>query len=251
MAARIKKGDAEARTRLVEANLRFVITIARQYENRGLPLEDLIGAGNLGLIVAAERFDGTRGFRFISFAVWWIRQAVQRTLKDHSQAVRLPSHRVDLLQRIYRCMNVNYQGTSRWPDVEEIAEELGISLEMVQDTLATARHTVSLDAAFGEEDTGSLMAMIADETEKRPDAVFVQNSLREEIGAAVGSLDERESEVIRLYYGLDGTPSMNLTEIGVRFGLTRERIRQIREKALRRLRNPKRSERLIPYADEV
>ena len=251
LAARIRKGDAQARAELVEANLRFVITVAFKYQNRGIPLEDLISAGNLGLIVAAERFDGTRGFKFITYAVWWIRQSIQHTLKEYSRLVRLPSNRVDLLQRIYRYVSAQHPETSRWPGEEEIAEELGVSLEMVKDTLAKGRHTVSLDATFGEEGSATLMATVADESEEPPDALLMRNSLQKDIGAALESLDGRESLIIRLYYGLDGTQSMNLAEIGTKFGLTRERIRQIKEKALRRLRHPRRSRRLMAYAEET
>ena len=251
LAARIRKGDAPARAKLVEANLRFVITIARQYQNEWIPLEDLISAGNLGLIAAAERFDGTRGFKFISYAVWWVRQSILQTLKEHSRLVRLPLNRVDLLQRIYRHLDAQHQESSRWPDAGEIAETLGISLGMVKGTLAGGRRAVSLDAAFGEEDSASLLATIADETEEPPDASLIRTSLQKDIEAALGSLDEREGEIIRLYYGLDGTQSMNLKEIGDKFGLTRERIRQIKEKALRKLRSPRRSRKLMAHADEV
>ena len=251
LAARISKGDAEARAKLVEANLRFVITIARQYRNRGVALEDLISAGNLGLIVAAERFDGARGFKFISYAVWWIRQSIQQTLKEQSRLVRLPANRVDLLNRIFQYAIGQYQETCLWPDPEEIAGELGISPEMVKDTLARGRRILSLDAPLEEEEAASLLATVADETEETPDSALMRHSLQEEVEAALGSLDERESEIIRLYYGLDGAQSMNLAEIGSKFGLSRERIRQIKEKALRKLRNPKRSRRLIPYVNEV
>ena len=251
LASRIGRGDAEARAKLVEANLRFVITIARQYRNQGVPLEDLIGAGNLGLIVAAERFDGARGFKFISYAVWWIRQAIQQTLREHSRLVRLPSNRAGLLHRIFQYAVSQYQETCLWPDPEEIAGELGISPEMVKDTLAGGRRILSLDAPLEEEDTASLLRTVADETEEMPDSALMRHSLQEAIEAALGSLDERESEIIRLYYGLDGTQPVNLKEIGDKFGLSRERIRQIKEKALRKLRHPRRSRRLIPYADEA
>ena len=251
LASRIRRGDGKARNELVEANLRFVITMALKYQNRGVPLEDLVNVGNIGLITAAERFDGTRGFKFISYAVWWVRQSILQALKEGSRVVRLPSNRVELLRRIYRYANDQHQETSCWPDPEEIAEELDVSLEMVKDTLARGRHTLSLDATFGEDDTASLMSTVADESEEPPDVALMRNSLQEEIGTALESLDGRESQIIRLYYGLGGTQSMNLAEIGAQFGLTRERIRQIKEKALRKLRSPKRSRRLIPYAGEV
>ncbi|MDP6775328.1 MAG: RNA polymerase sigma factor RpoD/SigA [Candidatus Latescibacteria bacterium] len=251
LASRIRQGDGNARNELVEANLRFVITMALKYQGRGVPLEDLVNVGNIGLITAAERFDGTRGFKFISYAVWWVRQSILQALKEGSRVVRLPSNRVELLRRIYRYANDQHQETSCWPDPEEIAEALDVSLDMVKDTLARGRHTVSLDATFGEDDTASLMATVADESEEPPDVALMRDSLRDEIGIALESLDGRESQIIRLYYGLGGIQPLNLAEIGVKFGLTRERIRQIKEKALRKLRSPKRSRRLIPYAGEV
>ena len=251
LASRIRQGDGNARNELVEANLRFVITMALKYQGRGVPLEDLVNVGNIGLITAAERFDGTRGFKFISYAVWWVRQSILQALKEGSRVVRLPSNRVELLRRIYRYANDQHQETSCWPDPEEIAEALDVSLDMVKDPLARGRHTVSLDATFGEDDTASLMATVADESEEPPDVALMRDSLRDEIGIALESLDGRESQIIRLYYGLGGIQPLNLAEIGVKFGLTRERIRQIKEKALRKLRSPKRSRRLIPYAGEV
>ena len=246
LASRIKKGDLKARAKLVEANLRFVIWIARRYHQSGLPLEDLISAGNLGLITAAERFDETRGFKFISYAVWWIRQSIQWTLKEHSRLVRLPANRIDLLQRIYQYVKNQQHG----PDEEDIAKELGVSLEMVKDTLVKGQRILSLDATIGEDDKTSLMAMVADEQQESPDTQLIRNSLKAAVEAALDALDEREQEIIRLYYGLDGERGMNLEEIGSQFGLTRERIRQIKEKALRKLRNPKRAQKLMPYYSE-
>ena len=251
LASRIKRGDGDARNKLVEANLRFVITMALKYQHRGVPLEDLVNVGNMGLITAAERFDGTRGFKFISYAVWWVRQSILRALKENARLVRLPSNRVELLRRIYLYSDTQRQETSRWPDPEEIAEEMGVSLALVKDTLAKGRHTVSLDATFGEDNTASLMTTIADETAEPADAQLMRNSLHEEIETALGSLDKREGEIVSLYFGLDGTGGLNLTEIGARYGLTRERIRQIRDQALGRLRNPKRARRLMPYTEET
>ncbi|MDP6780049.1 MAG: RNA polymerase sigma factor RpoD/SigA [Candidatus Latescibacteria bacterium] len=248
LAERIQEGDVEARAELVMANLRFVIAIARQYQGRWLPIEDLISIGNLGLISAAERFDGTRGVKFISYAVWWIRQA----LSEQSRIVRLPGNQVDLLRRISEFGEAQYQETASWPAPEHTARALGVPLETVQETLARNQHTLSLDAALGdEEDSASLIDVIADETEEPPDADLARRYLEEEIGTAMGCLDERETEVIGLYYGLAGREAMNLGEIGRKFGLTRERIRQIRDKALNKLRNPARARRLKPYADEL
>lgn len=250
LAQRIKKGDLKARATLVEANLRFVITVARDYQNQGVPLVDLISAGNLGLITAAERFDETKGFKFISYAVWWIRQAILQTLAEHSRIVRLPLNRVDLLRRISRYTSTKQQETTIRPQEEEIAEELGISVEQVADTLASGQRILSLDATLGEGDENSLMEIMPDATQESPDTMAMRNSLEHEIEAALDTLDEREQQVIRLYFGIGGNREMTLEEIGSQFRLTRERVRQIKEKALRKLRHPTRGRKLMPYADE-
>ena len=250
LACRIKKGDLEARAKLVEANLRFVITVAREYQNQGVPLVDLISAGNIGLITAAERFDETKGFKFISYAVWWIRQSILQTLAEHSRVVRLPLNRVDLLRRIARYTNSRQQETSARPPEEEIAEELGISVEQVVDTLNSGQRILSLDATFGDDDENSLLEIMPDENQEAPDTLMLKSSLEEEIEAALSTLDEREQKVIKLYFGLGGSIEMTLEEIGEQFGLTRERVRQIKEKALRKLRHPTRGRKLIPYSDE-
>lgn len=251
LARRIKKGDMEARAKLVEANLRFVITVAREYQNQGVPLVDLISAGNIGLITAAERFDETKGFKFISYAVWWIRQSILQTLAEHSRVVRLPLNRVDLLRRISRYTNSRQQETSARPAEEEIAEELGISVEQVVDTLTSGQRILSLDATFGDDDENSLLEIMPDENQESPDTLLLKNALEEEIETALSTLEEREQEVIRLYFGLGGSPEMTLEEIGIQFRLTRERVRQIKEKALRKLRHPTRGRKLIPYSDET
>lgn len=251
LAKRIKKGDLEARAKLVEANLRFVITVAREYQNQGVPLVDLISAGNIGLIVAAERFDETRGFKFISYAVWWIRQSILQTLAEHSRVVRLPLNRVDLLRRIARYTNSKQQETSAKPKEEEIAEELGITVEQVVDTLSTEQRVLSLDATFGDDDENSLLEIMADDNQESPDEMMLKNSLEYEIHAALDTLDDREKEVIRLYFGLSGEPEMTLEEIGLQFHLTRERVRQIKEKALRKLRHPTRGRKLISFSEST
>jgi RNA polymerase primary sigma factor len=248
LARRIRKGDMDARAKLVEANLRFVITVARKYQNQGVPLVDLISAGNVGLITAAERFDETKGFKFISYAVWWIRQGILQTLAEHSRVVRLPLNRVDLLRRISRYTNSRQQETSLRPDEEEVAEELGISVEQVVDTLTSGQRILSLDATFGDDDANSLLEIMPDENQESPDRMMLKNSLEFEIGAALDTLEDREREVIRLYFGLGGSTEMTLEEIGVQFRLTRERVRQIKEKALGKLRHPTRGRRLIPYS---
>ncbi|MCZ6632890.1 MAG: RNA polymerase sigma factor RpoD/SigA [bacterium] len=250
LAIRIKKGDLKARAKLVEANLRFVITVAREYPNQGVPLVDLISAGNIGLITAAERFDETKGFKFISYAVWWIRQSILQTLAEHSRVVRLPLNRVDLLRRISRYTNNRQQETSSRPAEEEIAEELGITTEQVVDTLTSGQRVLSLDATFGDDDENSLLEIMPDRTQEAPDEQALRNSLEDEIAAALDSLDDREREVIRLYFGLGGVQEMTLEEIGMQFRLTRERVRQIKEKALRKLRHPTRGRKLIAYTEE-
>ena len=251
LAQRIKKGDLEARAKLVEANLRFVITVAREYQNQGVPLVDLISAGNIGLIVAAERFDETKGFKFISYAVWWIRQSILQTLAEQSRVVRLPLNRVDLLRRIARYTNSKQQETSSKPQEEEIAEELGITVEQVVDTLSTGQRVLSLDATFGDDDENSLLEIVADDNQAPPDEMMLKNSLDYEIHAALDTLDDREKEVIKLYFGLSGEPEMTLEEIGLQFHLTRERVRQIKEKALRKLRHPTRGRKLISFSDSA
>ena len=251
LARRIKKGDMKARAKLVEANLRFVITVAGKYQNRGLSLAELISAGNIGLVTAADRFDETKGFKFISYAVWWIRQSIQQTLAEHPRMVRLPMNRVELLQRIYRYTKSQQQDASHLSTEEEIAKELGVSLEMVQDTLRLAENVWSLDATFGDDDERSLMDRMADENQEPPDTQLMENSLKAEVEAVLDTLEERERKIITFYYGLDGAPAMTLGEIGNQFGLTRERIRQIKEKALQKLRYPNRARKLMPYAEEI
>ncbi len=250
LAQRIKKGDLKARATLVEANLRFVITVARDYQNQGVPLVDLISSGNLGLITAAERFDETKGFKFISYAVWWIRQSILQTLAEHSRIVRLPLNRVDLLRRISRYTNTRQQETTIRPQEEEIADELGLTVEQVMDTLASGQRILSLDATLGEGEDNSLLEIMPDATQESPDTMAMRNSLEHEIESALETLDEREQQVIRLYFGIGGNRELTLEEIGSQFRLTRERVRQIKEKALRKLRHPTRGRKLMPYAEE-
>ena len=250
LAVRIRKGDQEARAKLIEANLRFVITVAYEYQNQGVPLVDLISAGNVGLITAAERFDETRGFKFISYAVWWIRQSILQTLAEHARVVRLPLNRVELLRRISRCKNNQKQEPSTRTAEEEIAEELDISVEQVTDILTSGQRTLSLDTSLGDGEN-SLLEMMPDNSQESPDAMALRNTLKAEISSALSTLDEREQKVIRLYFGLGGGAEMTLEEIGKQFRLTRERIRQIKEKALRKLRHPTRGRKLMPYAEDT
>lgn len=249
LAKKIHKGCQRSRDKLVAANLRFVVSVAREYQSHGVPMADLISAGNMGLMTAAERFDGTRGFKFISYAVWWIRQAIHQCLAQDSRVVRLPINRIDLLHNISKVSRKLRQATEVEPEPETVAKELGVSVEMVQDTLLRARDVWSLDASFREEDDHSLFHVLPDETQKSPDAEVVQNSVREQVRDVLTSLDDRETEVLRLYFGLDGEEPLTLEEIGVRFDLTRERVRQIKEKALRRLRHPRRRSQLEPLLE--
>ncbi len=251
LAVRIHKGDQKARATLIEANLRFVITVAYEYQNQGVPLVDLISAGNVGLITAAERFDETRGFKFISYAVWWIRQSILQTLAEHARVVRLPLNRVELLRRISRYKSSRQHETSRRTAEEEIAAELDIPVEQVTDILTSGQRTLSLDTSLGDGEN-SLLEMMPDNSQESPDAMALRNTLKDEISSALSTLDEREQKVIRLYFGLGGGGAeMTLEEIGKQFRLTRERIRQIKEKALRKLRHPTRGRKLMPYAEDA
>ena len=250
LAVRIREGDQKARAKLIEANLRFVITVAYEYQNQGVPLVDLISSGNVGLITAAERFDETRGFKFISYAVWWIRQSILQTLAEHARVVRLPLNRVELLRRISRCKNNQKQEPSTRTAEEEIAEELDIPVEQVTDILTSGQRTLSLDTSLGDGEN-SLLEMMPDNSQEAPDEMTLRNTLKDEISSALSTLDEREQKVIRLYFGLGGGTEMTLEEIGKQFRLTRERIRQIKEKALRKLRHPTRGRKLMPYADDT
>ena len=245
----IKKGNQRARDQLVGANLRFVVSVAREYQNHGVPLADLISAGNVGLMTAAERFDGTRGFKFISYAVWWIRQAIHQSLAQDSRVVRLPINRIDLLHNISKISRELRQNTESEPEPEVIAKELGVSEEMVKDTLMRARDVWSLDASFKEDDDHSLMNILPDTSQQAPDTEVVEDSVKIQVEEVLESLDAREQEVLRLYFGLGDDEPMTLEEIGVRFNLTRERVRQIKEKALRRLRHPRRRALLEPLME--
>ena len=251
LAQRIRKGDQRARDTLVAANLRFVVSVARDYQNHGVPLADLISAGNMGLMTAAERFDGARGFKFISYAVWWIRQAIHQSLAQDSRVVRLPINRIDLLHNISKVSRELRQSEEADPEPETIAEKLGVSVEMVKDTLLRARDVWSLDASFREDDDHSLLHVIPDNNQKAPDIEVVDESVRDQVEMVLDTLDDRESEVLRLYFGLGDEESMTLEEIGARFSLTRERVRQIKEKALRRLRHPRRRTQLEPLLESA
>ena len=236
LAQQIRKGDRKALERLTKANLRFVVSVAKQYQNQGLTLPDLINEGNVGLIKAAEKFDETRGFKFISYAVWWIRQSILQAIAEQSRIVRLPLNQVGSVNKINKALNKFEQENERRPSVEEIAASTDIPEDKVDDALkANSRH-VSVDAPFSDDDGGSMLDIMTDTNAPSVDKELLMESLREELRKVLGTLKERERLVIKDYYGID-TEDKTLDEIGSRYGLTRERVRQIREKAIRKLRN--------------
>lgn len=247
LARRIKKGDQKALEKLTKANLRFVVSVAKQYQNQGLSLGDLINEGNLGLIKAAKRFDETRGFKFISYAVWWIRQSILQALAEQSRIVRLPLNRVGALNKIGKAFSTLEQEFEREPSASELAEELDMSLFEVADTLKISGRHLSMDAPFAQGEDNRLLDVIQDERIPLPDNELMKESLSKEVERALGTLTEREAEVIRLYFGLGREHSLTLEEIGEKFQLTRERVRQIKEKAIRRLRHTTRSKALRAY----
>lgn len=247
LARKIKQGDKRALEKLTKANLRFVVSVAKQYQNQGLSLADLINEGNIGLIKAAKRFDETRGFKFISYAVWWIRQAILQALAEQSRIVRLPLNRVGTLHKIGKASSRLEQGLGRLPSPNEIAKELELTENEVADTLKISNTHLSLDAPFSVSEDNSLIDVLEDEFQPSPDEALLSNSLRIEIEKALDSLTPREAEVINLYFGLHHEKALTLEEIGARFSLTRERVRQIKEKAIRRLRHASRSRSLRAY----
>ena len=249
LAREIKQGDEDARNQLVEANLRFVVSVAKEYQNRGVPLADLISAGNMGLITAAERFDEDKGFKFISYAVWWIRQAILQTLAEQSRTVRLPLNKIGLLYKISKASRALQQERADDPNPEEIARQLDVPLHEVKETLMCGRSVRSLDAAFKDEEDQSLLDVLPDDRQESPENHVMHGCLRGQIDSALGGLAGREGEILRLYFGLDGEEPMTLDQIGARFGLTRERVRQIKEKALHRLRHPSRCDQLRTYSN--
>ncbi len=247
LAKSIKKGDKGARNKLVNANLRFVVSIAKNYYNKGVPLNDLISAGNVGLITAAERFDETKGFKFISYGVWWIRQAILQTLAEQSRVVRLPLNRVGLLHKIFKVSNALQGDSPHSTDTERIAKELNITPEEVKNALISGQTARSLDAPFSDDDENCLLDILSNDQQLTPDDLMLENALKDQIESVLETLREREAEIIKLYFGLDGQEPMTLDQIGVKFKLTRERVRQIKEVALQKLRHPKRQSKLKPY----
>lgn len=249
LAKRIKEGDEEALEKLTRANLRFVVSVAKQYQNQGLSLPDLINEGNLGLIKAARRFDETRGFKFISYAVWWIRQSILQALAEQSRIVRLPLNQVGSLNKINKAYSKLEQEHEREPSTEELAEATDIPIEKVADTLRVSGKHISIDAPLiaGEEST--LVEVIPNTDSPSADATLMKESLEREVDRALSTLTERERDVIKLFYGIGAAHPLTLEEIGDKFNLTRERVRQIKEKAIRRLRHSSRSKLLLPYLD--
>ena len=248
VAGRIRDGDEDALSSLVNANLRFVVSVAKGYQNLGLPLSDLINEGNLGLMVAARRFDGSKGFKFISYAVWWIRQSILQALAEQSRIVRLPLNRIGELTRANKVLTKLEQKLGRPPEVEEIAEELDVKPTDMDLLLRLAQRPVSLETPCDEgEPDRCLGDLLPDDNLPACDDVLSDDELRGEIQTAMGALTEGEGRVLRMYYGLDGQAPMTLEEIGTYVGRTRERVRQIKEKGLQKLRHPNRSEVLKEY----
>jgi RNA polymerase primary sigma factor len=251
LAARIQEGDMVARDELVNANLRFVIDVAKNYQNRGLSLSDLISAGNVGLLTAAERFDGTKGYKFISYAVWWIKQSILQSIAEHARTVRLPLNKLSLLKDISKASRKLGQGRESEPAIEEIARELDMPEQEILDTMMSARSVRSLDESFEEDDERSLLNILSDENQATPDSHVLETSARAQLEEVLESLDERELRIIRLYFGLDGSESLTLEQIGGLMGLTRERVRQLKERALGKLRHPARYQALLSLIDET
>ena len=247
LAQRIKQSDQEALEKLTKANLRFVVSVAKQYQNQGLSLGDLINEGNLGLIKAAKRFDETRGFKFISYAVWWIRQSILQALAEQSRVVRLPLNRVGALNKIGKAYSALEQEFEREPSASEIAEQLEMTDFEVADTLKISGRHLSMDAPFSNSEDKRLLDVIQNDHQPPPDSDLMSESLKIEIERALATLTKREAEVVRLYFGLGQEHPLTLEEIGERFNLTRERVRQIKEKAIRRLRHASRSRTLRAF----
>lgn len=248
LAQRIKKNDQIALETLCKANLRFVVSVAKQFQNQGLSLGDLINEGNLGLIKAAQKFDETRGFKFISYAVWWIRQSIMQAIAEQSRMVRLPLNRVGSLGKISKAYRDLEQEFERKPTTSELAEVLEMKDEEVAFALQIAGRHVSMDAPFsGDDDKNSLMDVLPNDQQPSPDTSLMSESLKNEVADVLSTLSEREAEVLKLYFGINSEHSATLEEIGDRFNLTRERVRQIKEKALRSLRHSGRSKRLKAY----
>ena len=246
LAQRIRKGDRKALERLTKANLRFVVSVAKQYQNQGLSLADLINEGNFGLIKAAEKFDETRGFKFISYAVWWIRQSILQAIAEQSRIIRLPLNQVSSVNKINKVLNKFEQENERRPSIDEIAQDTDIPEEKIIEAFKVNMHHISVDAPFHDDDESSLLDVIPNDAIPSTDKSLVEESLRAEIGRVLDILEDREKKVIEAYFGINQR-EMTLEEIGSKYGLTRERVRQIKEKAIRRLRQQTNSKILKAY----
>ncbi|HXA02611.1 MAG TPA: sigma-70 family RNA polymerase sigma factor [Cytophagaceae bacterium] len=247
LAKRIREGDQLALEKLTKANLRFVVSVAKQYQNNGLTLGDLINEGNLGLIKAGQKFDETRGFKFISYAVWWIRQSIMQALAEQSRIVRLPLNRVGTINKISKAFSDLEQKYQREPSSEELAEVLEITSDEVADSLKISGRHISMDAPFVQGEENGLLDVLVNDNQETPDSGLMNDSLRKEVQRALSTLTQRESDVMAFYFGLNGLSPMTLEEIGEKYNLTRERVRQIKEKATRRLRHSSRSNPLKPF----
>ena len=247
LAQRIRQGDMAALEKLTKANLRFVVSVSKQYQNQGLSLPDLINEGNLGLIKAARRFDETRGFKFISYAVWWIRQSILQALAEHSRIVRLPLNKIGSINKINKTYAKLEQEFEREPNAEEIAEVLDLTEAEVKESMKNAGRHVSMDAPLVQDEDNNMYDVLKSDEVVTPETELLNESLRKEIDRAISTLTQREADVVRLYFGLNGGHPMTLEEIGEKFDLTRERVRQIKEKAIRRLKHTSRSKILKSY----
>lgn len=249
LARKIKEGDMKALERLTKANLRFVVSVSKQYQNQGLSLPDLINEGNLGLIKAAQRFDETRGFKFISYAVWWIRQSILQALAEQARIVRLPLNKIGIINKVNKAFAELEQELGRTPTIDELAEILEVSEMDVKYSISNSGRHVSMDAPLkeGEEGSSSMYDVLQNPESNNPEKDLIAESLRSEIERSLSTLKLREADVIRLYFGLGDQPPMTLAEIGLRFDLTRERVRQIKEKAIRKMKNTSRSKMLRAY----
>ena len=247
LAKRIKKGDREALETLIKANLRFVVSVSKQYQNQGLSLPDLINEGNLGLIKAAERFDETRGFKFISYAVWWIRQSILQALAEQARIVRLPLNKIGSINKINKAFNKLEQEFQREPTVDEVAELMESRPDFIEDSMNFSNVHVSMDAPLRDEEANNMYDIMLNEDSPSPDTELISGSLKKEIERSLATLGDREAEILRYYFGLKNYQPHTLEEIGDEFGLTRERVRQIKEKAIKKLKNQYRNRLLKTY----
>lgn len=247
LAKRIKKGDRKALETLIKANLRFVVSVSKQYQNQGLSLPDLINEGNLGLIKAAERFDETRGFKFISYAVWWIRQSILQALAEQARIVRLPLNKIGSINKINKAFNKLEQEFQREPTIDEVADLMEAKPELIEDSMNFSSIHISMDAPLREEEANNMYDVMLNDDSPIPDEKLISGSLRQEIERSLNTLGDREAEILRFYFGLNGYQPHTLEEIGDEFGLTRERVRQIKEKAIKKLKNQYRNRLLKSY----